>query len=197
MAKVVLGYLADGFAGPENINQRSLKTIRKVEELYRKKISLGHDTEIWIPKSVVLHPDGCRPLYKLMRQAAIANGIPEEQVHVTELPAYNALSDGKTFADYAARRPMDRYIFVVPNFYLYFLLTYKAMRKYMGDGKKWENISVVSVCEKPTLKSSLLYLALTLITAVASQNKQLWKLWFHIRAREKTKREAGFVSTMS
>lgn len=197
MAKIALGYLADGFSGPTTLNERSEIAVQKLTNLYKKLTDLGHYVEVWITRSIVKYPEGQVPLYQVMREAVILGGIPESYVRVTDKPTYNALTDGGTFADYSAKHPMDEYIFVVPNFYIYFLLTYKAMRRHMGDGKNWERISVISACNWASPRVCLLYGVLTLITAVTSQNKWLWIKWFNLRAREKERRENGFVDTVT
>ena len=197
MSKIALGCLVDGFSSPTSLNERSIIAIRKLANFYKKLAGMGHYVEIWITKSIVIHPDEQTPLYQIMHKAVLLEGVPASYIRITDQPAYNALTDGGTFANYAAMHPMDEYIFVVPNFYLYFLLTYRAMRKYMGDGKDWDNISVISACGWANLKACLLYGTLILATTVASQNKWLWLKWFNLRAKEKEKRESGFVSTVS
>lgn len=193
---VAIACLVDGFSSPNKLNIRSVATVNMVIDLYKSLSSAGHNVQIWINKSTVIYPNGKMFLYEIVKNDLLERKIPESRIRLTNLPSFNALTDGATLTDYAIPHPMDQYIFVVPNFSIYFQLTYQAMRKYMGDGKKWENMKVISACIRPKFKKCLLYGLLILITLVASKNKTLWKTWFELRLKEKNERENGFISTV-
>lgn len=196
MSKYALGCIVDGFSGPESLNQRSIIVLEKITSLYEQLTKDGHYVEIWIPRWKLSHPRGQTLLYQLVFITLAAYGIPASCIRITDQSAYNALSDGAALANCASMRNLDYYIFVVPNFRHYFLMTYVAMRKYMCDGQNWKNISVISTGHKTSFRAFVLYSVLTLITAVASQNKWLWKQWFNIRAKDQAKREEGFIGTV-
>lgn len=194
---VAVGCLTDGFSSPNSLNTRSITSVNRAVDLYKLLSDTGYNVWIWINKSTVVHPNGKMPLYEVVKNTLRERKIPESRLCLTNLPSFNALTDGTTLADYALDHPMDQYIFVVPNFSIYFQLTYQATKRFMGDGKKWENMKVISACSRPKLKKYLLYGLLILITFIVSKNKTLWNVWFRLRLREKNKREKGFLGTVS
>lgn len=194
--------LLNGFdpANEEKVDEFSRLTLMKAVVLYRKLKDGGASVGFVVIKSVVKSSSGKNVWFEVMQKEAIAAGVDENDVVLTEMKTINALTDGLALSRFSQKNTGTE-IFIVAYARCvvpYFRLTYKNVARII-DGHDFNFQVIPSEGQlRPNIKSKILYWGLGIFTALITTGYTdfLFKFWFKFRNHHDQKRIIGFVRTV-
>lgn len=194
--------LLNGFdpTNEDKVDEFSRLTLIKSVALYRKLKDGGVSVGFIVVRSIVKSSLGKKVWFEVMKKEAVAAGVSEEDIILTETETINALTDGLALSRFS-KKNIGTKIFIVAYARCvvpYFRLTYKNVSRII-DGFDFNFQVIPSDSQlRPNIKSKLLYWGLGVFTALITTGYTdfLFKLWFKFRSHHDQKRITGFVRTV-
>jgi len=197
----ILVWIGNGFdpADPNRLDEFSLDSLLAVLRRYRQIKADGREVTVVIPNYSNRSVSGCH-LGQLMYQQAQASGVAAQDLQLSAVKSFNALTDGMVVAELGKDNP-DTDILVfggLPPVSEYFHLNYQAVAR-ACFGHKLRLRMVPSWDREPDFRSWALYTGLLFFTHLITigGDLTLFRAWFRFRCWMDRRRTKSFTRTVS